>query len=354
MKLVRRALLVVVLAAVAVPLAGAAAGHRAATVGLRYVDRTSDKVGTGSRATPDGSPDGHFRLTVTAQGRVTAITLRTTDASGKPCCGQIWNTVPRDPWWILGVFRNGKQINAVDANISDPVAGTVTYDIYGANSGYFNAGQRFIVTVDFANGSCLAALTTIGGASTAGGSCGSTPAAPPNGSATGTVLVNGRPFTSGPIPYGSIVDVTHGRLTLKADVGTLLVYGDGTHPAIFRLTRASERVKGKKRALAQLTLIGGDFSVCAARAVSAFAPAAATAKRKPTVVRALWGKGKGRFRTQGRYASATVRGTFWLTADRCDGTLVLVKQGTLAVRDFTRRRTVSVRAGRSYLAPARR
>jgi TolB protein len=173
---------------------------------------------------------------------------------------------------------------------------------------------------------------------------------PPAGTATGTVLVNGVAFTSGPVPYGSTVDVTSGRLTLRADVGTLLVYGDGRDPARFVLTRTFERVRGRRRALVQLRLVGGDFSVCVTRTT------AAADARKPIskVIRALWGKGKGHFRLRGRYATATVRGTWWLTADRCDGTLTVVRQGTVSVRDLTRRVTVAVRAGKSYLAPARR
>jgi ferric-dicitrate binding protein FerR (iron transport regulator) len=41
-----------------------------------------------------------------------------------------------------------------------------------------------------------------------------------------------------------------------------------------------------------------------------------------------------------------------LTQDRCDGTLTTVKRGTVSVRDFKRRKTVSVQAGQSYLARA--
>ena len=52
----------------------------------------------------------------------------------------------------------------------------------------------------------------------------------------------------------------------------------------------------------------------------------------------LWGNGKGRFRTNGKYSAATVRGTIWLTEDRCDGTLTTVKRGTVSVRDLRRRR----------------
>ena len=81
-------------------------------------------------------------------------------------------------------------------------------------------------------------------------------------------------------------------------------------PAKFKLVRGTD--KGKP--IVELQLKGGNFSVCPKRKTSS---AAATT---PTTVRQLWGDGKGKFRTKGRYSSATVRGTNWLTADRCDGT----------------------------------
>jgi hypothetical protein len=63
---------------------------------------------------------------------------------------------------------------------------------------------------------------------------------------------------------------------------------------------------------------------------------------------------KGRFRTRGRHGAATVRGTMWLTQDRCDGTLVFVRHGLVAVRDFTRKRTFMVPAGKRHFSPSRR
>jgi ferric-dicitrate binding protein FerR (iron transport regulator) len=94
----------------------------------------------------------------------------------------------------------------------------------------------------------------------------------------------------------------------------------------------------------ELRLTKGDFSTCPKRATSAVA-----AKATP-VVRQIWGDGKGSFRTQGKYASATVRGTNWLTADRCDATQVKVVRGVIQVSDFPKRRKVTLPAGRSYLA----
>jgi hypothetical protein len=59
---------------------------------------------------------------------------------------------------------------------------------------------------------------------------------------------------------------------------------------------------------------------------------------------------KGRFRTRGRHATATVRGTQWVTKDSCDSTTVTVKRGTVIVRDLVKRKNVTVKAGHSYTA----
>ena len=69
-------------------------------------------------------------------------------------------------------------------------------------------------------------------------------------------------------------------------------------------------------------------------------------------VRRLWGDGSGSFRSRGRFGAATVRGTVWLTEDYCNGTLVRVQRGTVAVRDLVRNRTVTVTAGKSYFVEA--
>jgi ferric-dicitrate binding protein FerR (iron transport regulator) len=45
-----------------------------------------------------------------------------------------------------------------------------------------------------------------------------------------------------------------------------------------------------------------------------------------------------------------VVGTKWLVEDRCDSTLTKVARGKVSVRDFGKRKTVIVRAGKQYLA----
>ena len=81
---------------------------------------------------------------------------------------------------------------------------------------------------------------------------------------------------------------------------------------------------------------------------------ARAAQSKKPKSRRLWGDGKGKFRTKGRYAAATVRGTRWLTQDTCAGTLVRVTQGSVSVRDNVLRKTIIVRKGKRYLARPRR
>jgi hypothetical protein len=152
-----------------------------------------------------------------------------------------------------------------------------------------------------------------------------------SGTASGTVLVNGRRYASGrPIPYGSRVNVTDGRLTLETELGTVTVYGNGV-PAVFRLVRLREPSD-----MVGLRLLEGNFKTCGKHAM------------KP--VRRLWAKGSGRFQTTGRYATATARGTWWLTADLCDQTVVRAREGSVLVIDFVTKKKVVVKAPKSYTA----
>jgi hypothetical protein len=127
------------------------------------------------------------------------------------------------------------------------------------------------------------------------------------------------------VPVNTVVDATHGRMGIESVNGMADFFGG-------RFVIREPRTQ----AVTQLWLAGEDPRSCAAAT--------------PRVVRQLWGDGKGRFQTRGRFAAATVRGTRWRVQDRCDGTLVTVERGVVAVRDFGRRSTVLLRAGQSYLA----
>jgi hypothetical protein len=145
------------------------------------------------------------------------------------------------------------------------------------------------------------------------------------------------------IPVGSQVDTTHGVIKLVAGLGGGRTNSANFNDGLFKILQ-----KHTRNAYMTLVLQGGNFAVCRSRALGVLN---ADAKRKRPV-RRLWGNGKGRFASKGRYSSATVRGTRWLVQDRCDGTLTRVLRGVVRVQDFRKRKTVNVRAGQSYLAKA--
>jgi hypothetical protein len=158
------------------------------------------------------------------------------------------------------------------------------------------------------------------------------------------------------VPMGSVIDTTKGRiaLTSAADTGGTKTQTADFYGGIFQVRQSVPKKKPKKPAALITDLVLRDQiarSQCAP--LKGARSAAADKKKGPkAVLGKLWGSGKGRFRTDGTYSSATVRGTIWLVQDRCDGTLTTVKRGTVAVRDFKRKRTVAVKAGHSYLASA--
>jgi sugar lactone lactonase YvrE len=142
------------------------------------------------------------------------------------------------------------------------------------------------------------------------------------------------------IPIGSIVDVTKGTITLTTTAGATTTQTATFFAGVFKLAQDKSAAP-----VTELQLFGGNFK----KACGTSGRAVASADKKK-VVRQLWGVGKGRFRTKGRYSSAAIRGTEWLTQDRCDGTLVRVKAGSVTVRDFVREQTVIVKAPKSYLS----
>jgi hypothetical protein len=145
------------------------------------------------------------------------------------------------------------------------------------------------------------------------------------------------------IPYGSLVDTRRGRVRIVADAGGGKTQTAEFQDGLFRIVR-----RGGARPVTELVLAG---PLAGCRATRSRVAAAARKGRR------LWGDGKGRFRTRGRRSAATVTGTKWLVEDRCDtSTLTKVTQGKVEVRDFARRRTITLRKGQSYIArpPGRR
>ena len=164
---------------------------------------------------------------------------------------------------------------------------------------------------------------------------------------SGTVRVKGRDGkfrtlgANEAIPLGSEVDATKGRVRLAAAAPGGVVQTAEFYQGAFVVTQT-----GGRKPITQLAL--STKLSCGKKGRKA----QASAKKKK--VRRLWGDGNGNFRTRGRNAAATVRGTKWLTEDRCDSTKISVRRGKVLVRDFLKRRNVLVKQGRSYVARKKR
>jgi hypothetical protein len=199
-----------------------------------------------------------------------------------------------------------------------------------------------------------------------------TPAAPPPpvpGKAVNASVVSGQVLVKVPggsfvpltgqrqIPVGSQLDTTKGRvkLTSAATTGAKTQTSD-FYDGIFQVKQAAPKKKPKKAtALFTDIVLKGQIARSQCAPLKGARSATTDKKKGPkAVLGKLWGNGKGKFRTTGKYSSATVRGTIWLTQDECDGTLTKVRRGTVQVRDLKRKKTVTVKAGHSYLARAQR
>jgi putative pyrroloquinoline-quinone binding quinoprotein len=167
------------------------------------------------------------------------------------------------------------------------------------------------------------------------------------------VLINGRfvPLTGATqIRSGAEINALHGTLSLTTATGIKKKTQTGKFGgAVFKVTQASG---GASKGLTTLTLVNNAFkgapSYATCKAHKALDASAAAASRR--TLQLLRASAHGKFRTRGRYSAATVRGTVWSIADRCDGTLTHDVTHSVVVNDFVRHKTIVLRAGQSYLA----
>lgn len=141
--------------------ASAAAGP---AVSLAWVGIGGDYVSASEATSPDKAADGRFRLTIDPRATriaVTAIEVRLTDRVGAADGSQIWDTVPGNGLWALGVVQGKRYVNRAGKAVSLPLRARTVLDLYAANSGYFTEGQYFRVTVTLSNGAALRAVAAV-------------------------------------------------------------------------------------------------------------------------------------------------------------------------------------------------
>ncbi|HVO54599.1 MAG TPA: hypothetical protein VMT37_09310 [Solirubrobacterales bacterium] len=179
------------------------------------------------------------------------------------------------------------------------------------------------------------------------------PPAPENGESVAVAPASGKVYVTRPggekvelkegetIPVGSIVDTTNGKVTLTS----VNKAGETQTADFFGGVFVVQQHDGSNLVVLKLRGKVGPCKTNPRRGKGQ--PRLARAGRKS---RHLWGSGHGKFRTEGNYGSASVRGTIWFTEDRCDGTFFKVRRGIVTIRDFTLNKTFALPKGQTYLA----
>jgi hypothetical protein len=165
-------------------------------------------------------------------------------------------------------------------------------------------------------------------------------------------------------PKNTVINALHGTLALITAVGG--------HPAHDAAAKGKGK-KGKKKVKTQTGRFGGaifkvaqahnglatlsllenaykgapSFATCGKKGKAGDATTAALSTKSLQLLKA---NAKGKFATKGKYGAATVRGTKWTIADRCDGTRVHDVTDSVAVTDFVHHKTIVLHAGQTYLA----
>jgi hypothetical protein len=151
------------------------------------------------------------------------------------------------------------------------------------------------------------------------------------------------------IPVGAIIDATKGKVTLTSigpngEEQTAVFFG-----GIFKVKQKEGSNVVVLELIVNKVCRGGMVKQGGTSAsASSVATASGAGGKKGGK---LWGSGHGSFKTEGNQGSATVRGTIWLVEDRCDGsTFFKTKRGVVTVNDFFAHKTLSLPAGKTYVA----
>lgn len=147
------------------------------------------------------------------------------------------------------------------------------------------------------------------------------------------------------VPMGTVLDTRAGVVELETASGEGKVQSGIFSAGVFSLGQERSRSPFAGNARTGLTVLTltGPLPKCGSAAASGSGRGSGKGRR-------LWGDAHGDYQTGGRYASATVGGTRWLTEDSCAGTRVKVARGVVGVSDHRSHRDVIVTAGHSYLA----
>ena len=130
---------------------------------FEWMGKNADMVGTWDNGNPDGSMDGHFRMEMFLPypTEIKSILLYTADEDAHPVGGQFWDTAATN-YYILGVFDQGTQLYHNHVPSFGTFSGDLQFDLYGADSGWFEKGNWFGIEVTLGDGTKITRLTSIG------------------------------------------------------------------------------------------------------------------------------------------------------------------------------------------------
>jgi hypothetical protein len=127
------------------------------------------------------------------------------------------------------------------------------------------------------------------------------------------------------LAVGATIDTTRGTVRLVTAAGAVGETQSG------RFSKGAFTVSQEHSGMTNLRLVGGRpaRAACGSRTGAIGDTVATSSAVSSRVLRLLRAQAHGRFRTVGRYSSATVRGTEWQTIDRCDGTVTVDTRGAV-------------------------
>jgi hypothetical protein len=297
----------------------------------------------------------------TTAPKVAAFTPMTTGKTGASLTGEVDpGGLPTTAYYVYGLDARYQQFGITVYDQSTPktlVGSDFTNHSLEAPVSNLLPNALYHVRLVAVN----SAGTTVGPDETFRTPAGPEPSKPPLGrenvkTSSGTVFVLEHgvlvPLTeTTQLPAGTVLDTLNGSISLIASSGTKGKSYTGTFGgAIFKLAQSTS---GPDKGLITLSIVEGAFSGAPSYSkCTSVRAAGAHIALSSRILQSLRSRSSGRFRTRGRYAAGTVRGTQWTTTDRCDGTLIAVQVHAVEVTDLVKHITILVHAGHQYLALA--
>jgi hypothetical protein len=159
------------------------------------------------------------------------------------------------------------------------------------------------------------------------------------------------------LPVGTVVDARKGSLAMQSTVDGRRIGAGGRRQSatlaagIFLIRQRKLTPGARTRIPTDLVLQSAPGAEQACVRTGASGPI--KGRGRNTVRTLTAGTEKGLFRIVGAAGISTATDATWVTQDRCDGTRTDVGKGHVSVLDRASGKTVTVKAGRSYLVKAK-